>query len=68
MSGTDDSIEGRYERSFLQIGRKNPAFPAQAKQETARMMEQIARTDCHLVEQVHTDTFNLDTILEDRNG
>jgi hypothetical protein len=46
----DDSIERKYERAFAQLGEVSPVFPAEAKDEMARMIEQIVRTDEHLAD------------------
>jgi hypothetical protein len=51
---SDDSIERKYERAFAQLGETNAVFPAQAKDEMARMIEQIVRTDEHLANIVST--------------
>lgn len=47
-----DDIETRYEKAFSQLGCFQTEFPATAKSEMARMIEQIVRTDENLKQSI----------------
>ncbi len=44
----DEPLEKKYEKAFAQVCGAHPVFPAAARGELFRMIEQMARTDQHL--------------------